>query len=478
MRFTRHKAYFIILLPILIYFHFRGLIVHDEGYVLNSAEKFLQGLIPYRDFHFSYTPISIFLTTLSFLIFGSSIFSSRILMLILSVASTLLIYKIVKLTAKKDLYAFLSVLLYISWGPSHINFSWPVMFVIPFALLSIYLTLLYSTTRIYFLPFLVGFLSFMVFLSKQNFGIIFLPIAIHFIIFNKDKFQKVLELFYGYAWGIIIFVLYLLTTQSFPGFISDFYTFTIQKVLINQDITTSILFIDTPIQTIFRAGLYFVLPLLSVLCIFILIYRKRYQLVFVPTITLLFFVIGMRPTSDYVHLVPLLSLLGLPAAIIINKLPLPSVKAAMYVLLVTMIATGFQTALFKGYYRWDTVLSENNYFLSDKANVYTNRKFLSEYSDIKSAITSYSQEGEYIYFDTYAPLLYFLLDRPQPNPYDFPGFIPDAEYQQLSIYSLVAKDVKIVFLTDRNPNTSLRKHVIEKYTFIKKIGDYYLYLKP
>lgn len=477
MRFTRHKAYFIILLPILIYFHFRGLIVHDEGYVLNSADKLLRGLIPYKDFHYSYTPLSIFLTTASFILFGSSIFSSRILMLLLSLISCLLIYYIVKMSAKKDLYAFLAVIAYIAWGPNHINFAWPVMFVLPLTLLSIYLTLLYSRTKHSFLPFTIGLVLFGAFLAKQNFGIIFLPIFVHFLTFYKNQFQKILQLVYGYVWGVILFIIYLLATQSFEGFLSDFYAFTIKKVIINQDITTSILFIDTPIQTLFRAGIYFVLPVISVLSICILIYRKKYQLIFIPTITFIYFVVGMRPTSDYVHLVPLLSLVGLPSAILVNKLPLPFVKAAMYITLVVIITAGFQTSLFKGYYRWDIPLSENNSYLKGKAGIYTNSKFFSEYNEIKSEVDNYSFDGDYIYFDTYSPLLYFLLDRPQPNPYDFPGFISDNEYQELSVYSLVAKDVKVVFLTERTPNTQVRNYVDKKYKYIKKIGDYYLYVK-
>ena len=95
----------IFLLPILFFFHTRGVITHDEGYILHSAEKVAAGLNPYGDFRFVYTPGSILLTALSFKVLGVSILSSRILMLLFSVASCFLIYKCLHLSTRSKVYA-------------------------------------------------------------------------------------------------------------------------------------------------------------------------------------------------------------------------------------------------------------------------------------------------------------------------------------------------------------------------------------
>ncbi len=137
----------IILLPILIFFHTRGIVTHDEGYIIYSAEKVLNGLVVYRDFDFVYTPFSIFLTSLSFKLLGTTVLSSRILMIILSIASSFLIYKTVILATRNKFYATLAVSIFIAWGPNHLNFAWPVMFSIPASLVVCYLLLKFLETR-------------------------------------------------------------------------------------------------------------------------------------------------------------------------------------------------------------------------------------------------------------------------------------------------------------------------------------------
>ncbi len=49
----KHFSYILsilLFLIILIFFHFRGVIFYDEGYILNSALRVAHGEVPYRDF--------------------------------------------------------------------------------------------------------------------------------------------------------------------------------------------------------------------------------------------------------------------------------------------------------------------------------------------------------------------------------------------------------------------------------------------
>ncbi len=127
MRPSYLKVLLLLLLPILIYFHLHGIVIGDEGHILLSSEKILSGMLPYRDFDFDYTPLSIFLTAFSFKALGASVLSSRILMIGLSLLSSLLIFKIVHYSTKNRLYSTLATLLFVSWGPPHINFSSPII---------------------------------------------------------------------------------------------------------------------------------------------------------------------------------------------------------------------------------------------------------------------------------------------------------------------------------------------------------------
>ena len=79
----------------LLFFTFnRGFTYHDEGYIVQAAERTLHGEIPYRDFHFIYTPITLYLTLLAFKLFGISIFSERLLLLIFSFVTVGMLWKL------------------------------------------------------------------------------------------------------------------------------------------------------------------------------------------------------------------------------------------------------------------------------------------------------------------------------------------------------------------------------------------------
>src|SRR5260370_5071902 len=81
---------------LLIFFHIRGVIYNDEGYILNSALRILHGQVPYRDFDFAYTPLSIFTTAIFLKIFGVSVFSGRFASFTISLLSAFAMYNILK----------------------------------------------------------------------------------------------------------------------------------------------------------------------------------------------------------------------------------------------------------------------------------------------------------------------------------------------------------------------------------------------
>src|SRR3989344_3867084 len=105
---------------LLLFFHTKGFISHDEGWVLNAASRILDGQVPYRDFYFLYTPGSIFSVAFFFKLFGESILSARILALFFSLFSVGLIYKIIEQTTRDKRLATGCLLLFLVWGPFQI----------------------------------------------------------------------------------------------------------------------------------------------------------------------------------------------------------------------------------------------------------------------------------------------------------------------------------------------------------------------
>ncbi len=90
---------------------------------------------------------------------------------------------------------------------------------------------------------------------------------------------------------------------------------------------------------------------------------------------LLFYVSGVRPTTDYIHLVPLLSLIGIPLVLLMNKKNQTSV---LFVSIV-FIVVGFYSALFKGYYKWEAPVIEDVYFISQKnIKIWADQKYAQE----------------------------------------------------------------------------------------------------
>ena len=480
MRLNTLTILLIILLPILIFFFTRGVITHDEGYILNSSQKFLSGQMPYRDYHFVYSPGSIFLTALSFALLGVSVISSRILMLIIALLSIALVYAIILKATRNKLYGIIATLLFAAWGPTHINFSWPVMFAIFAGLLTSFLLMKFLETRHERYLFFSGLSAFLILLAKQNFGIIFvIPILVFFLVKSSRQFKYFSTFSMGYMWGIIGFVIYLLYTSSFGAFISDFYFFTVKRILINDALTTHFIYPDFLIPMVLRTGFYLLLPFISIATLILLYIRRRFHLLFIPTFILAYYIVGIRPTTDYNHLVPLLSLIGIPLVLFLRFNIYTTLRIFILLVSAILILTGFQTGLFKGYYRWDTPLVEHNYYLSEsRLHIFTNEKFYIEFKEMISTTEKYTNDNDYIFVNSYNPLLYFITKRQEPVKNNYLTVeIDPKEYYAEVVGNLVAKKIKIIYL-DHNSlkNLPIKKFIESNYYFLKTIQDFDVYI--
>lgn len=481
MRLSYPTILLLILLPIIIFFLLHGVVIHDEGYILNSSEKLLRGLLPYRDFHFVYTPGTLYATAFSFMILKPSILTSRILMLFVTLITCLLIYKTVIIPTKNKLYATLAVLLFASWGPTHINFVWPVMFTITAGILSCYLILKFLETRKELFLFFAGIAAFSVFLFKQNFGVaILLPITVFFFTKNVRTLKYISTFAYGYIWSFIAFTLYLLSTDSFKPFVYDLYDFTIQRIIINSHLATPFIYPDSFTNMLGRT-LFYLIPIgVSLISFIILFIRRRFHLLFLPAFVASFYFFGIRPTTDYVHLAPLLAIIGIPIALFLRYNIMSTLRWLVLFGAVILIFLGFQTGLYKGYYRWDApLIYHNNYFNNSRGLIFINDKFDYEFNEIIKVVNTHTGTNEYILINSYNPMLYFITNRAEPTKNNYLKIeVNFSDYYREVLGTLVAKKVKLLVLDKDSINQiPIKNYILQNYHLARTITDFDIYLR-
>lgn len=138
-RLTPGLAVFVVSLAyFLSYMHYG--FAYDEGYLLDSVERILDGQVIYRDFHHTYAPGSFYLVAAMFKIFGKTILLERLVFALLGALRCLLAFSIVRTVTRSRLAYLAPVLAMIAPGP------WHKVFFPAFGFLALYAVLL-ATVR-------------------------------------------------------------------------------------------------------------------------------------------------------------------------------------------------------------------------------------------------------------------------------------------------------------------------------------------
>lgn len=101
---------------LLLFIHFRGFISYDDGWFLYDGLRLLRGEHIYKDFHYLYNPGSLYINTLAFKLFGVSVYASRIMALLNSIISVILLSLISKKSNFPPMLSFLLIFSYIFLG--------------------------------------------------------------------------------------------------------------------------------------------------------------------------------------------------------------------------------------------------------------------------------------------------------------------------------------------------------------------------
>ncbi|MBP6882398.1 MAG: glycosyltransferase family 39 protein [Candidatus Levybacteria bacterium] len=453
----------------LLYTATRGLSLPDEGYILHAASRIMNGQILYKDFDFVYTPLTPLLDCLAFILFGKSIFGERMLSLAVAMITAFFIYRLSGYFSKKTWQRMLLVLLYASWGPAHINFINPGMIAVSTAIIASYAWMRGVKEKSTLLLGITGVFILIAFLAKQNFGGALFASSLAALLLQKEVDKKLvaLQLLAGLSIASAIFGFILLATGALSPFIQNIMTYTFEMFVSEGTLNTPI-DLGRGIAMPFKIFIYLSPLLISLFCVWR--YRSKVS-VFLPLTVATYYLLGIRPETDYIHLAPLLAISALAFMPLLQAKGL--VRKITLVIMVLLTISGFYTSLNFPYYRWKPQLITQNTFIPDeRVMIWSDKETAREIQILKEFKTKNIKDDEKIYLNYYAPMFYFLLDKPNPTRFDFPG-LPESLEAEL-LYSLERQKVTYVLTHPLNQlkTGSTRTYLEKNYMLREKVYGY------
>ncbi len=483
--FTFHSktsVFFLLLFLFLVFISTRGIVYSDEGYILNSASRLLDGQLPYKDFHFVYTPLSIYLTAFAFCLFGQSLLVERLLAVFIGFTSCIFVFLLLVKLTKRHLLSMLGTLFFCSWTFFHINFVWPVTLSILTGLATLFIFVHAAEKKKGSWFITAGILTALTVLAKQNFGVVLLFNVAFAFDLNKGKRKSKFVLFY--ALGLFtcmgLYCIYLLATHSFISFIDDFYMQTVIRIIIKNDVGTPFIQANSFVSMIGKALVYLLPFAIGVFSLFYTLKNKRQRkYFFISTFVILYYISGIRPTTDYVHLSPLLGLSAIPLIQMITLVKKKKIALCLILLTIVLVFAGLYTALFKGYYRWYAPLFEQTLFVNDKkVAIWLGKKDYETVQKLRSFIQSKTRENDYIYVNEYFPMVYFVTQRKNPTPHDVISASPFYKNDRPAIIKdIEEKRVTIVVTPKVWQQSNLSSYVAQNFIQQKTIGDFIVWEK-
>ena len=468
MNWKRHFVFLlsvaICYVPLFLTFN-RGINYFDEGYILEGARRIVMGELPYRDFHFIYTPGTIYFLSLFLRLGGQYIIVERFAALCMSIIGITFLGLYINKLTKNTLLTFFTMFLYVLWGPTHINFVWPIMIVIPLVFLYLYL---FHDSHF----FLSGIVMGIILLCKHNFGAaLIFSLICYFVVVKHSRFQ-IGAIFLGFMSMVMIFFLQLIATQSFIPFIADMNRYTIQEVLVRKSLS-----VPFPMQSIGKFFLYTFPGIISfILCMVLIIHKRNKILLFMPFTIFTIYLFGIFPTPDWPHLTPLISVTGI-LLVIFSIILGNRFRFINYIVLTIIIGAGIYSATIRNYYRWEAPLIKHTHCFSSGVMKYIciDEK---NYAIITESLTNIKKEtikSSSIFAFYNNPIYYFLSQKNNPTRFiDFNLPVGQAEESRI-INELQQKKVGIIITRFALPNNQSRlisKFIIKHYKPIKNTYEF------
>ena len=451
-------------IPPLLTFN-RGINYFDEGYILEGARRILAGETPYRDFHFVYTPFLIYYLAVALRIFGPLVIVERIAAAFMSIIGIFFLGALTLKVTKNKTLTFLSMFIYAVWGPAHLNFLWPVMFILP--LVFLFFLSLYESRF-----FLAGILMGIILLSKHNFGIALGVAFLCYLFCITHSRRQILLVLGGVVSIIALFTTYLFATQSFIPFLVDMNTYTIQEIVVRKSFS-----VPFPTQPVGKFILYLFPGIISLFVgIGLMKNKKQSFLMLIPLTVFFIYLFGIFPTPDWPHLIPLISMTGILFAVS-SRIFGKRYRLIPHLFMILIIGAGLYSLVVRNYYRWEAPIIKHTHCFSSGRMRYmcVDEKNYTVLSQTVPLIEKEALHDAFIFAFYNNPLYYFLTNKDNPTRFiDFNVLIGKKE-ERIVVDELKRKKVRVI-ITRFNPHNN-QSHVIinfleKNYTPIKTVPDF------
>lgn len=216
------------LLYLCLFRHYSA-IDHDEGIVLQGAERILRGEVPYRDFFSFYTPGSFYLVAGLFKVFGDSFVVARSSIAVIGAGCCVITYLLARRVCSRNI-ALLAAALTMTNSVAHrfmVLHNWYSAF---FAFLAIYATVRLWESRSKGWALAIGFLAAATTMIEQSRGaglcLGFIVSYLILLIFKKQKLVRGAGLAFlalGFAVPLIVTFLYFRSTHGTAAMLQDWF---------------------------------------------------------------------------------------------------------------------------------------------------------------------------------------------------------------------------------------------------------------
>lgn len=425
-KFNNYKILEVLLFSIaLLYYLFffnKGIVLFDEGYFVYSADRILNGEMPYKDFSLQYGPIYFYLLAFFFKLFGSTIIVERFYTVAICLSILVVTFLILnKLRTTSYTIILLSFFCIIAYGYLLINIA-NIMWANVLTALLTTLTYLYwyskTDEKKYFYLIIMGGLLALSLALKQNIGVACLVLFNLLITFSKKRpiSQTIQDLVIMNGVCIILtlgWIYYFFLKDNISGLVAI--------IEFSKKFASSISFTIPPLTFIFQPlGLFKLLPYYTpiIFAIFLIYYlfcqKKDWPKFSFALVSVTGFAVTIFPQSDLLHVYPFLG--SIMVAILLFGYT-HKWKIYIIIFIIINILIGFYLTFFTKSYRY-----EPKYFQMDTTLPFirTNGLLIEKQSavDLISVfdfINSHTTKSDYILAYPYSPMLYFIFERKNPT---------------------------------------------------------------
>ena len=460
---------------VLIIIHTRGWIPYDEGLFLAAAARMDAGQKIYADFQFIYNPGGVFLNFLAFRLFGVSILATRILALANCLVGVWLVLRIVKKYNLTILGETLAVGIYVFWGPGQINFSWPVMWCLSGGLLWV---LMFLEKRYFW----AGIAAGLTFIFKQNFGLgIAIASGIGLVLIETGERRiSWVKFVGGYGLTISLLVAYFVSQGTLIIYLKQIWYFTVVRILVGGALKSPWPWeYPTPIYILMVKLAGYAWP--AGIAVWAWIKSRTLSGKIVPLLVLAFWAVSIRPTTDFVHLAPLIALTGLTGVVATKEMSGKS-KYLLMLGLAGILIWGAGQAVWGRYYKWNTpLISQNIWNNNPRVRIFTDKTANQSIILLTDYFAKNLNKENKLFVYSFSPIWYVILGKENPTQYDYvhSGVIL-AEDEEKIISDLINQKVRVI-MTDHKMEDSgkmIVKYIKQFYQPTLRVNEYTIWEKP